>query len=151
MTERHPASGIALPDHEYHKLIEILKNQRSVKLKNTQGVETKFYYRNGKLVGDTYKGLVRQTSEVFNINELARQEENSFLNITRRRMKADHPEWSEEEVEAQADVINEANETIKRLMTMGVDYKVAVGVVKHTLNSDTIEQEVEEIRKLLSE
>ena len=146
-----PVSGMGLPDDEYKKVLELLKKNRSVRLTNTKGEEHKFYMKNGELHSDYYVGLVRHTREVFNVSELAKQDHNSFRNLTRRRMKADHPEWDDAELDAQADVISEANETIKRLMSMGVAYEVAVGVVKHTLNSPNIEEEVNEIRKLLAE
>ena len=150
MSESHPAKGMALPELEYKKLTEALKHNKSIKVKDAKGVEHKFYKKGDTIYADFHMGLVRHTNEVFNVAELARQDTNSFRNAVRRKMKADHPEWDEEELDIQADVISEANESIKRLMAMGVGYEVAVGVVKHTLNSDTIEEEVKNIRTLLA-
>lgn len=150
MSETNPTLGVAIPDADYIRILDILKTKNSVKLTNKDKIEKKFYVKGTTLYADSWADTTKVTEEVFKQSELAQQYSNTFRESIRQRMIRDHPEWSAEEVEANADIIDEANETIKRLIASGIDYTVAVGVVKHTLISNNIENEIKDIEKLLA-
>ena len=148
--ETNPALGVAIPDADYDRILDILKTKNSIKLTNKDKIEKKFYLKNGILYADSWADTTKITEEVFKQSEIAQQYSNTFRESVRQRMVRDHPEWSTEEIEANADIVNEANETIKRLIQSGVDFATAVGVVKHTLTSDSIDEEVKNIEMLMA-
>jgi hypothetical protein len=148
--ETNPARGVALPDNEYDRIVEILQSKHYISLKNKDGVEKKFYKKDGSIYAESWIDNDKVIEEVFKLSTVSQQYANTFRESVRQRMIRDHPEWSAEQVEASADIIDEANETIKRLMSAGIDYTVAVGVVKHTLTSSNIDEEVKDIEKLLA-
>ena len=147
-----PMKGMALPDEEYEKIEHILKKKTNIRLTNTAGVEVNFFFKDKVLYGEHKDHTVE---EVFKLSTVQQQQQrddpNSFRNLVKARMTAEQPDWSEEKIELNADIISEANESVRRLVDMGVEYKVAVAIVKHTLKSKDIEEEINDIRELLKE
>lgn len=149
--ETTPARGVALPDSEFERIVDLLKSKHYIRLKNKDGIEKKFYKKNGTIFAESWNDTERVTEEVFKLSDVSKQYANTFRESVRQRMIRDHPEWSSEEIEANADIIDEGNETIKRLINAGIDYTIAVGIVKHTIGSDKIDEEVNDIMKILNE
>jgi hypothetical protein len=150
MSETNPALGVAIPDADYDRILDILKTKNSIKLTNKDKIEKKFYLKNGILYADSWADTTKVTEEVFKASTVMQQQGPTFRESVRQRMIRDHPEWHTEDVEANADIVNEANETIKRLIQRGVDFATAVGVVKYTLTSDNIDEEAKNIEMLIA-
>jgi hypothetical protein len=155
MTTAETRAGVAIADEDYNKIVDLLKDRKTITLTNKDNIKKTFYFKGKDLfahsVGKDKKLIVE---EVFKVSDVMRQQqmadENSFLNVTRRKIRQTYPEWTDEQVEAEADIVNEGNETIKRLMKGGLKWDMALAIVKNTLMSKDIEKDLDQIASLLA-
>lgn len=132
--------AIGVTGEDYEKIVVLARGKRrGVKLTGRSGT-VRFYFDKGKLLGDTIDAQGNKvTQEVVNIETLPKNE--GFKTHLRDRLREDHPEMSKEELEAHADILNEANETIKRLIESGVAPDVAHKIVTTALKEDVFNRD----------
>ena len=128
--------AIGVTDEDYKRIVVLARNagRRGVKLTGRSGT-VRFYFKGSQLMGDSYNQTGEKvTQEVVNIAKLPKND--AFTTHLRDRLSQDHPEMSKEEVEMHADILNEANETIKRLIEAGIAPDVAHKIVCAALKED---------------
>lgn len=140
---------VAIPDNEYDRLYEAVKSARSKELpvKDKNGIEHIFYIDNRelkarKLVNDKWDDF-----EVMKMSDAMKKKEemsknSPFKDHLKSKMKQDHPEWDDDRLEAQVDIVNEANETIKRLISKGVEAKLAYQMVAGVMYNDEVKEHI---------
>ena len=128
-------SGVAIEDSEYDRIIAICrKSRRGVTLQNSNGQRWWFRMQDGALHADIRNPDDSVSkSEVFKKSDVLRQHSQSFCDTMKSRLQADHPDMSAEEIALNADILTEANESIKKLIMTGVDPKLAHALVKEVL------------------
>jgi hypothetical protein len=129
--------AVALTDSDYDRIVGLVKKagKDGVTLTNVKGITMRFYYKKQELWGDTKEqdGTIKST-EVFRQSDVMKGSEiNPFKESVKQKMKQDHPDWSEEELEFNADLCSEANDSIKRLIDNGVEPNAAYRVIMATL------------------
>jgi predicted Zn-dependent protease len=136
-------SAVAIPDAEYSQLrIHAKTNgKRGYMCWDKKGERHRFYMKGQDLYGEHKVGEALEEYEVMSMTEaLQKQKEmegrNPFKEQTKAKMRKDFPDMSEEDLDMNVDIINEANESIKRLISSGVDPKAAYQVIVGALHSD---------------
>jgi hypothetical protein len=132
--------AVALTDEDYDRIVDLVRKagRRGTTLTNTTGVTMRFYYKGNdrkQLWGDTRtkEGNVT-TTEVFRQSDVMHGNQiNPFKESVKQKMKQDHPDWSEEELDFNADLCSEANDSIKRLIQSGIDPNTAYNAIMATL------------------
>lgn len=129
-------SGVAIQDADYDQIISMCRKngKRGVTLENSNGQIWWFRLENGDLHAKirNQDGSVTN-SEVFKKSVVMSQQSTPFRETMRQRLRADHPDMSPEEIDINADLLTEANDSIKTLIQSGVDPAVAQAVVKEAL------------------
>lgn len=130
-------SGVAIEDVEYDRIVAMCRKsgRRGLTLRNSNGQTWWFRLNDGELhakIRNPDSDEVTE-SEVFKKSVVMRQQTASFRETMRERLRADHPEMSPEEIDLNADLLTEANESIKNLIQSGVDPKMAQALVKEAL------------------
>jgi hypothetical protein len=75
------------------------------------------------------------TQEVIPMSQVedVKRQTNCFRESLMKRLEEDMPDITQEEREAHADILTEANEAIKRLIVSGVEPKVALYIIQSVL------------------
>jgi hypothetical protein len=133
---------IGLSDEDYKKVWALAKRcgRRGIKLTGKQG-PVRFYIRDEVLYGLTAVGEqeVMNVSKVSQVNREAQYDD--WLTKVGAKIKADHPDKTDEQIRAEVDVLVEANNTIKRLIADGMDCDTAFRIVREALCGDKVEEE----------
>lgn len=130
---------IGLPDEEYAKIFEAAKkNRHGVKLKNAKGLEVRFFVKDKKLFGEDKKGNVQECMSMSDAMADSRNPESpqSFRSYIHTRLRREHPDMPDDVVDIYADILDEANNSIKSLIAMGVDATVASTMIVKALTED---------------
>jgi hypothetical protein len=130
---------MCIPDEHFSRIQELLKDKKSMKLKDAKGQESKFYYHtDGTLMADRWTDentLVQQ--EVIKMSEIPALQHSINTRPFRENMifklKQDFPDMKPEDVEVHADILAEANESIKKLIASGVPPNVASQIIQDVL------------------
>lgn len=132
-------NALTLPDDQFSRLNELLKNQKAVHIRNRDNIPHTFTLRDGKVIavkdGDEKEMMVIPESATKEVKE----KHKDFKEYLTDRIRADFPDMDAEQVERDADVLNEANEAIKRLIKAGIPVEVAKRIIFSVL---TVEEEV---------
>ena len=138
-----PVVAMGLLEEDYQRISRMARKSRiGVRLMGKNG-PVRFYYKDGQLYGDQRdkEGKVF-TQPCVNMAEAMKQQkaatesgpkELPFKAAVLPRIRADHPDWTDEEVDAFADIIAEANESMKRLLASGVEEQLAANLVGEAL------------------
>ena len=137
---------MGLLEEDYQRISRMARKSRiGVRLMGKSG-PVRFYYKDGQLYADQRnKDGEVVTQPCVNVTDAMAQQAAHmdqqaaatkslpFRAAVLPRIRADHPDWTEEEVDAFADIIAEANESMKRLIVSGVDEKLAGHLVGEAL------------------
>jgi hypothetical protein len=132
--------ALTLPDAQYSRLNELFKTQMAVHIVNRDGVPHTFTMgKDDKIIavkdGDEKEMMVLPESATKEVKE----KHKDFKEYLADRIRADFPEMNSEEIERDADVLNEANEAIKRLIIAGTPAEIAKRIIFSVL---TMEEEI---------
>lgn len=139
-------SAIGVSDSDYKQIMARVKacGRRGVTLTGRSG-PVHFHLKGKELYGDVSDLSGNKiTREVVNIDKIPKTTE--FKVSIKDRLREDHPDMSDEMVEANADIINEANETIKRLMTIGIEPEMAARIVITALKEENLREVLEKAK-----
>nr|WPF46801.1 MAG: hypothetical protein [Lake Baikal virophage 12] len=142
-THKH---AVALTDDDYSRIDELVRKngKRGVKLTDKKGVVNRFYRKDGELYCDQYGANdTIFTQECMKLSDIQNTQKAPFESAMKQKLKADYPTMTQEEVDAYADVIAEANESIKRLISNGVEPQLAHGMITEALRGKEIIGNVE--------
>lgn len=143
-----PEHRLCIPDEHFSRIVDLLKSQKSVKLKDNRGIETKFYYHgDGTLMADRWDDNVLVQQEVMKMSEIPEIQQAVNTRPLKEnlifKIKEDFPELTDEELESYADTFLEANESIKRLVESGMDRSTAIRIVEDIMSDDNLIKFVE--------
>lgn len=137
-SQRH---AVALTDEDYSRIDSLAKKKGriGIKLTDKNGVVNRFYRKDGLLWCDQRKqdGSIF-TQECMKMSEIANAQRAPFANAMKEKLKADHPSMTPEEIDAFADIIAEANESIKRLIASGVEPDIAHKIITEAMRGKEI-------------
>lgn len=144
-------NAVALPDIEYTELKMRAKGKgkRGYTCWDKKGERHRFYMVGDVLHGEHIVNDKLETYEVMSMSEAMNKKKemeennpNPFKDYIKEKMRADNPDLPDEHVEANADIVVEANETIKRLISAGVDIDVAHKLIKGVLESEEAQERI---------
>jgi hypothetical protein len=152
---------LCLPDDHKQRILDMLelesnKDNGFVHLKDKNGVVMKFYINQGNLWADRPDGdkvipqPVITMSEAKAFNEAQKEANRSFKEKVIERIQTDFPDKTKEEVEQDADILNEANESIRKLIASGVAPSVARKIITSVLECSAPPSTPEEMADLIS-
>ena len=132
--------AMGLYPEDYQRISAMAKRSRmGVRLTGKSG-PVRFYYNGKKLMADQWdKDGNKHTQECMNMDDYQKMERekgtqtDTFKNYLLPKIRADHPDWTDDEVDAYADILNEANGSIKRLIASGIDPNTAASIIRATL------------------
>lgn len=134
---------MCVPDEHFSRIQEMLKDagRIGIYLTHKDGTRVRFYHKDGKTFADERKDDNSVfTQEVIPASEIeaVKRQHSSFREELMKRLVVDFPDDTDEEREAHADVLTEANEAIKRLILSGVEPKVALYIIQSVLADKNI-------------
>jgi len=130
---------MCVPDEHYARIEELLKDKRNITIKDNKGQESKFYYHtDGTLMADKWDDDKLIQQEVIRMSEIPQVQQavntRPFRENLLFRLKEDFPEMTQEEIELHADVLTEANESIKKLIACGIPPMIAYKLIEDVMN-----------------
>jgi len=132
--------AVALPDAEYDamRLKAKMRGKRGYTCFDKSGNKHKFYMKGDELYGEhnNQEYLTMSMTEALAKKAEMEARPDSFKASTKSKMRKDFPDLSEEELNANVDIVSEANDSIKRLITAGIAPEVAYKIIMGTLHSD---------------
>lgn len=133
--------AVALPDTEYAAMLLKAKmaGKRGYKCYDKKGNKHRFFMKEDVLWGihdNKEYEVMSMTDAMAKNEEIKSRAGNAFKESVKSKMRVDFPDMSEEELDANADIVSEANEAIKRLIASGTPPDVAYKVIMGTLHSD---------------
>lgn len=141
--------GMGIDDSDYDRIYAKARkaNTTGIFVKNSNGIIYRFYMK-GKTLYTAYKDSTENkmiVAEVFKKSEVLKSEKDNFKQSMMNRLHNDFPDMSMEEKEYRADLLTEANETIKNLIKGGMNPEIAHKVVVELLQSrDKTEKQTSE-------
>lgn len=142
MATEQPARGFAIDDWEYDRIKVLAKEKkRGIKLKNSTGEYYRFYYKGADLMSDLRMpdGSI-QTSEVFKKSDVMKEQKDTFKQQMVEKIAEKNPDVPAEVTEVYADIMVEANESIKNLIRKGIDpkqaYNIVMGILRNMENTE---------------
>ena len=157
MTDADTRVILCLPDDHKQKIIDLLESEENkangyVHLTDKHGVVMKFYYNQGNLWADRADGehVIQQPVITMSEAQKVKQAQRPFKEKAIERMKAEFPEKTPEQIEQDADILNEANESIKRLIAAGVAPSVARKIISNVLECEQPPSTPEEMADIIS-
>jgi len=129
--------AVALPDIEYDAM-RLKAKKRGYTCFDKSNNKHKFYMKGDELYGEhnNQEYLTMSMSDALAKKAEMEERPDSFKASTKSKMRKDFPDISEEELNANVDIISEANDSIKRLITAGIAPEVAYKIIVGTLQSD---------------
>jgi hypothetical protein len=134
--------GMAIPDTEYKEITSRLANtgRIGIYLKDNKGNTHRFYKKDNDIfcvVRD--KDDNKQECEVFKMSDIIKQQEamrknSPFIQTIKQKLKEDFPDMSQEEIDANTDIIEHAGQTRQRLMKAGLTQEQADKMIMSALS-----------------
>jgi hypothetical protein len=142
--EPKTTNAIGLPNLHYKRIYDAARRRRmGVTFTDKNGQNTRFYIHKGELFGRKYMpdGTV-DTQPVFDVENLPKNVSayNNTKDKVREQIRKDFPDYTDEKVEAYADIIEEGSMTARRLAATGIPINVAHKIVFSSLNSENIDE-----------
>jgi hypothetical protein len=145
MVEMNPefVYRMCVPDEHYAKIKDALKDagRIGIYLTDKNGKRVRFYKIEGVIYADERKEDDSVfTQEVIKMSDIQKvsNEDNAFKNEMIKRLETDHPDMSAEEKDAYADILKEANESIKKLIASGIEPTVAYKIIESILQDKEV-------------
>jgi hypothetical protein len=134
---------MCVPDEHYAKIKELLHDSGriGIHLTDKNKKRVRFYKEDGKIMAEERKeddSIFKQ--EVIKMSEIQQQQNpaTAFQNEMLKRITEDHPDMPVEEREAYADILMQANDSIKRLIVSGVEPGLAYRIIEGVLQNKEI-------------
>lgn len=145
---------ISVPDDKYESIYKRVSDELSgfLHIADKNGVIQKFFRQGEALYAERQDGekLLQQKVIPKSKEEEVKNRMRPFRDMIVERLRADFPDYTEENIQIHADILNEANSSIKQLITAGVSPANAIRIVMSILDSkeefDTPEAIVEHIK-----
>lgn len=157
MTDSTPTIyGLCVPDEHYIRIMTLLDESKdqSIYLKDKSAI-THHFFKDGD---DIYADKEETDGNILKYKVMKLSEANTFAeknkqhSMIKNRVKSDFPDMSEDEVQAHADVLNEANESVKRLINSGMPKELAVKLISLVIEGGEKQFSTpEDIVKLINE
>lgn len=143
--------GFILPDDKVFGLEQKLKNEEYILIQSGNGTNYKFYYEDDIMYAvniddESIKHKIIKESD----RESVENKHKSFRNHLKNRIKNDFPEMPEEQLNQDADILSEANESIKNLMLKGIPSEIAKEIIMIVLQTPAELQTPEKLAELIS-
>jgi hypothetical protein len=155
-TEAPTRIVLCLPDDHKKRIEDMLDNELNkengyIHLKDKHGVVMKFYRNGGNLWADRADGKDVIPQPVIGMSEAGEFQKNArpFKESVVERIKNDFPDKPMEEVEQDADILNEANESIKKLIASGVAPSLARKIIMSCLDCSAPPSTPEELAEFI--
>ena len=134
--------AIGLPPEHYARIKSMIGKRRlGVVLKDRNNIATRFYMNNGEMFARQHIGDTVKTVPVFDISNLPKESTkyNDVKENVRAQIRKDFPDYTPDQVEAWADIIEEGSMAVRRLVSSGMSVKTAHNIVFSLLNKDNID------------
>jgi hypothetical protein len=142
---------LTVPDDKYDSLFARVETE-PVSIADKNGVVQTFYRQGTKLYADRDNDGTPLTQKVIRKSEEeAYKNRKPFKDSIKDRLRKDFPEYDEANLEAHADVLGQANESIKRLIQAGISPANAVKIVLNILDNQDKFESPEQIVELIKE
>jgi hypothetical protein len=146
---------LSLPDDKYDSLYKRVSEDKEgfIHIADKNGVIQKFYRQGEVLFAERQDGeqLLQQKVIPKSKEEEVKKKFRPFRDMIVERLRADFPEYTEENIQSHADILNEANSSIKKLIESGISPSNAIRIVMSILDSQegftSPEQIAEHIKK----
>jgi len=126
---------LTIPDKQFSGLESALDKDKIVSVRNKDNVFFNFYRDGDVIVGENTdtgaKHKVVSESEGLKLKE----KQLTFKEQIEKRIRTDFPDISEEQLKQDADILYEANESIKTLIKAGLKPEVAKNIIFKVLES----------------
>jgi len=148
---------LCLPDEHIERvnglLDDELKNNNNyfIHLTDKNKVVHKFYRQGEKLIAerdDNGKPLFQPVISMSEANKI-KESQRPFKDKLVERIKTDFPEKSNEEIEQDADILAEANESIKKLIASGVAPSIARKIIMSVLEGSAPSENPEDLAEFI--
>jgi hypothetical protein len=134
---------MCVPDDHYAKLETLLETKvLGMEIKDKNGVPAYFYSKNGKIYSEQ-SGLTQEVVKMSSIPDVKRQHD-PFREHLMSRLRNDFPDCTQDELDAHADILTEANTTIKNLIAQGLPKEIAYRIVQTALEEDITDSNIDE-------
>ena len=157
MTDADTRIILCLPDDHKSNIVKMLESEENKKngfvhLTDKNGIVMKFYYNQGNLWADRADGEQVISQPVITMTEAEnfQRSQRPFKEKLVERMTHEFPEKTPEQIAQDADILNEANESIKRLIASGVAPSVARKIISNVLECSVAPSTPEEISEIIS-
>lgn len=149
---------LCLPDEHLASINELLEAEENksngfIHLTDKHNTPHKFYKVNGNLYADRSdngKILKQPVISMTEANKI-KEQQRPFKDKITERIQADFPDKTNDEVEQDADILNEANESIKKLIASGLAPSVARSIIMSVLECQTPPSTIEELATFIGE
>ncbi len=147
---------LCLPDEHLDRIKTLLEDELNKKngyihLKDKHDVLHKFY-KDGEGIyaerDDNGKVLIQPVISMSEANKV-KEQQRPFKEKLVERIKSDFPDKTVEEIEQDADILNEANESIKKLIASGVAPSVARSIIMSVLECSAPPSTPEELAEIM--
>lgn len=134
--------GMAIPDKEYKEICKHLQNagRIGIYLKDKKGNTHRFYKKDKDIFCVVMDKEGNKTEcEVFKMSDIIKQQEamrknSPFIQSIKQKLKEDFPDMSEDEIDANTDIIEHAGQTRQRLMAAGLTQDHADKIIMTALS-----------------
>jgi hypothetical protein len=147
---------LCLPDEHIERILDLLDNEANKKtgfihLTDKNSVVHKFFKQGTTLIAERDDNGKPMAQPVISISEAKkmREAQRPIKEKITERILSDFPEKTKEEVEADADILAEANESIKKLIASGVAPSVARKIIASVLDCEKAITSPEELAELM--
>jgi hypothetical protein len=142
---------LTVPDDKYDSLFARVETE-PVSIADKNGVVQTFYRQGNNLYADRDNDGKPLSQKVIRKSEEEKYKNRKpFKESIKERLRKDFPEYDEANLEAHADVLGQANESIKRLIQAGISPANAVKIVLNILDNQEKFESPEQIVELIKE
>lgn len=148
--------AVAIPDEEYDAIVKKVRKEGRIGFRSVDknGIHHRFYYSDDKLLVDIRTDDTTTTKDVMKLSDAleeqkkqGEQADRDFKEYITGVLRKDNPEMEDDMIEAYADILTQANQSVKNLMARGHNPDTALEIVQSILE---IKNNVEFFNKLSS-
>jgi hypothetical protein len=147
--------ALCIPDEHYEHLVKLVNESKTGEtfLKDKAGITQRFYKEEEVIYADKEErdGNILKQKVITNSEALKMGSKDKYRSKIEERVKEDFPDMTSEEVKAHADVLNEANESVKRLIDNGMPKALAVKLISMIVEGNKEFSSPEELAEFMKE
>jgi hypothetical protein len=147
--------ALCIPDEHFERIVKLIDENEASEafLKDKAGIVQRFYRDGDEIFADKEEAdgnVLKQ--KVITMSEAQKMaHKDKFRVQIEERVKQDFPDLTEDEIKAHTDVLNEANESVKRLIENGMPKAVAVKLISLIVEQDKNFSTPEELAAFIKE